>query len=242
MFWSQVKERTLSSISTIHYGHYKACAKLDKISNFLAKKVTLIARTGCPPNRWSYGLTVMLEKIAGLALVNKLQAILLMEADFNMHNKLIFGKRMMDEARASGVTPEEHYSEKDSTAEDGKFAGILMCDISRQQRRQMALVSADAGNCYDRIHHCIMLLCFLAAAVPVGAIKAMMRSIQLMKFFLRTGWGESSTCIGGDPHKIVQGMCQGNGAAPAAWLLLSTVLIRLMKRMGMEMTATSPIT
>ena len=55
IFWSRVKERTSSSISTIHYGHYKACAKSDKISNFLAKKVTLIARTGCPPGRWSYG-------------------------------------------------------------------------------------------------------------------------------------------------------------------------------------------
>ena len=31
-------------------------------------------------------------KDAGLALVSKLRAILLMEADFNMHNKLIFGK------------------------------------------------------------------------------------------------------------------------------------------------------
>ena len=75
---------------------------------------------------------------------------------------------MMDEARASGVTPEEHYSEKDSTAEDGKSAGILMCDISRQQRRRMALVSADAGNCYNRIHHCIMSLCFLAATVSTS--------------------------------------------------------------------------
>ena len=38
----------------------------------------------------------MLEKIAGVALVTKLWAILLMEADFNYHNRLIFGSRMMD--------------------------------------------------------------------------------------------------------------------------------------------------
>ena len=42
----------------------------------------------------------MLEKIAGLALVNKLRAILLMEADFNFHNKLIFGSHMLDTTRA----------------------------------------------------------------------------------------------------------------------------------------------
>jgi len=33
----------------------------------------------------------MLEKIAGIALVNKLRAILLMEADYNFHNKFLFG-------------------------------------------------------------------------------------------------------------------------------------------------------
>ena len=40
-------------------------------------------------------MSVMLEKIAGVALVTKLREILLMEADFNFHNRLIFGDRMM---------------------------------------------------------------------------------------------------------------------------------------------------
>ena len=131
-FWKRVKERTSSSLSGIHYGHYKAAANSDRISGFLAKKITLISRTGCPPERWSYGLTVMLEKIAGLALVSKLRAILLMEADFNMHNKLIFGKRMLDRARAEGIIPQEQYSDKEHTAEDGTFDKVLQSDISRQ--------------------------------------------------------------------------------------------------------------
>ena len=58
----------------------------------------------------------MLIKIAGLALVNKLRAVLLMEADFNMHNKVVFGKRMLDAVRAKGVIPDEHYSNKGKTA------------------------------------------------------------------------------------------------------------------------------
>ena len=49
----------------------------------------------------------MLEKVAGVALVSKLRAILLIEADFNYHNKLIFGKRMMDLARQHGMVPED---------------------------------------------------------------------------------------------------------------------------------------
>ena len=241
-FWKRVKERTSSSLSGIHYGHYKAAAHSDRISSFLAKKITLISRTGCPPERWSYGLTVMLEKIAGLALVSKLRAILLMEADFNMHNKLIFGKRMLDRARAEGIIPPEQYSDKEHTSEDGTFDKILQSDISRQKRIPLCIVSADAANCYDRVHHAIMALMFLAVGVHSGAIVAMLRSIQLMKFFLRTGWGESSSFIGGDILRILHGLCQGNGAAPASWLIVSSILVRAYKTMGFGASMQAPIT
>ena len=42
----------------------------------------------------------MPEKIAGLVRINKLCAILLMEANFNMHNKMIFGNRIMEKAKS----------------------------------------------------------------------------------------------------------------------------------------------
>ena len=129
----------------------------------------------------------MLEKVAGIALVNKLRAILLMEADFNFHNKLLFGKRMMATARAHGLVPPEQYSEKESTTEDGTFDKILQSDISRQFRQRMGIISADAANCYDRIHHAIMALVFLALCVGKGPIASMLTSIQLMKLFIITG-------------------------------------------------------
>ncbi len=39
--------------------------------------------------RWSRGLSVMLEKTLEVTLVTKLRAILLMEVDFNASNKII---------------------------------------------------------------------------------------------------------------------------------------------------------
>ena len=99
-------ERTLLSISGINYGHYKASDKFKKLIRFLAKKVMLVSRMVCSPERWSYGLMLILEKITGLALVNKLRAILLMGVDFNMHKKMIFGQRMMEKARWLGAVSE----------------------------------------------------------------------------------------------------------------------------------------
>ena len=48
----------------------------------------------------------MLEKKLGCTLLEKLQAILLMEADFNHSNKEIFGSRMLDNVRKYGLMPE----------------------------------------------------------------------------------------------------------------------------------------
>ena len=61
--------------------------------------MSLITKIGSAPEKWARGLSVMLDKNAGVALVTKLRAILLMEADFNFHNTLIFGTRMLDLTR-----------------------------------------------------------------------------------------------------------------------------------------------
>ena len=164
---------------------------------------------------------VMLEKIAGLALVSRLRAILIFEADFNMTNNTFSGKRILDITRAAGIIPDGYYNNKGKTAEDGKFADVLMCDLSRQKRKKLAVVSADAGGqllrqnpplyhgvslpgprhtqerntCHARQHPDDVLL----PANRMGSVGQLHR---------------------GDPRRILHGMCQGNGAAPAAWLVL----------------------
>ena len=122
-------------------------------TNFLARKITLIARGGCPPDRWGHGLQVMLEKVAGVALVNKLWAILLMDT-----NKWIFGHEAIIKMYALGYVAENQYSQKESTAEDAKLDNKLTMDLSRQLRHPLATMSADADKCYDRINHIIMSL------------------------------------------------------------------------------------
>jgi hypothetical protein len=47
----------------------------------------------------------MLEKIFGCRLVSKLRSILLMEADFNAANKIIFGNQLLENARTYNLMP-----------------------------------------------------------------------------------------------------------------------------------------
>ena len=103
----------------------------------------------------------MLEKIAGVCLVEKLCAIQLYEADFNCYSQFVFGRYTMQTLRESGYVPEELFSQKGSMAEDSKFDKTLMADLSRQARHPMIVTLADAAYCYNRVNHVVMSLIWL---------------------------------------------------------------------------------
>ncbi len=179
-------------------------------------KIALIARGGCPPDHWGHGLQVMLEKVAGVALVNKLRAILLMEGDFNYINKWIFGHEAINKLYTLGYVLGGQYSQKESTAEDACMDNRLTMDISHQLRQPLATMAADAYKCYDRINHIIMSYFLLAMVGTIGPIVAMLHPIQAMKFYQCTARGNSTTFMGGrGKDNPLQGLCQENGAAPA---------------------------
>ena len=107
----------------------------------------------------------MLEKIFGCALITKLRSILLMEADFNSTNKIIYGQRMLQTVRRYRLMPEEICSEKNRLADDGTLVKVLFYDIVRQTRLPSGIGAVDADNCYDRIAHPITLLIFQSLGV-----------------------------------------------------------------------------
>ncbi len=218
--WGPTKEETALSVSGRYFGHYKAGLRSAYISYLQALQATLIVKQGIVLERWSRGLSVILEKIFGCSLITKLQSILLMEADFNSTNKVIYGICMLAKVRKYKLMPEEVYSKWNHLADKGTLSKVLFYDIVRQLQRPAGLASVDTDNCYDRIAHPMASMVFQAFGIPTPAIESMPTTIQNMKFFLRTNYGDSEDYAGGDhddskdPIKM-QGMCQGNGASPA---------------------------
>ena len=174
-FWRKVNEFTSSSMSGVHYSHYVHNVSSTEI---LARQLTVIARSGIPPESWSVGLQVMLEKIAGVCLVKKLQAIQFYEADFNCYNQFIFGKQAMITLTESRYIPKELFSQNGSTSEDTKFDKTLMADLSRQARHPMPIISADAAYGYDRANHVIMSLVWLV--LTKGNVPAIVAAMQCL--------------------------------------------------------------
>jgi hypothetical protein len=64
-----------------------------------------------------------------------------------------------------------------------------------------------------------------------------------MKFFQRTGFGESKTFFGGPLYfPYIMGLGQGNRAAPPSWVQLSAVLVNVYKQLNLGSMITDLIT
>jgi hypothetical protein len=160
-----------------------------------------------------------------------------MEADFNATNKTVYGIRMLANVGKYKLMPEEVYSERNRLADNGTLSKILFFDIAWQLRHSAGLASVDADNCYDHITHPMASMIFQAFGVPTPAMVSKLSTIQRIKFFLCTGYSDSEGYAGVDKDYAedpirTQGMCQGNGASPAAWLVTSIPMIKAHRRKG----------
>lgn len=188
------------------------------------------------------GLTVMLEKIAHCVRVDKLRAILLMEADFNFANKLVFGKKMVDNMEGAGVIPPEAMgSRKDMVAIEVLILRRIIFDLSCAQRQSGCLASVDAKTCYDQVTHSITSMIFQALGVELGETMCLRMALACMTFHIRTAHGDSDQTYGGSLRVPFQGLVQRNGGAPTGWLAVSIFLIYIQRQSGHILDTTSAI-
>jgi hypothetical protein len=124
-YWKVVNKETSSSESGLHFGHYIEGSKSDIISHYHTARVTVTLAHAVQLKRWSQGLLVMLEKTLGVTLVTKLRAILLMEGDLNATNKIVYGVRMMHNARGHQLMLEEIFSKKKRMADNRTLCKTL---------------------------------------------------------------------------------------------------------------------
>ncbi len=108
-YWAIVNKETSSSEPGLHFGHIIS-SKSDIIAHNHAARVTVVLAHAIQLKCWSRGLFVMLKKSLGVTLVTKLRAMLLMEAEFNASNKIIYGVRMMGQAHDHNLMSDEIYS------------------------------------------------------------------------------------------------------------------------------------
>jgi hypothetical protein len=138
-YWKVVNEETSSSESGLHFGHYIVGCQSYLITHYHAAGVTVTLAQAFQLERWSCSLSVMLEKTLRVTLVTKLHTILLMEGDYNATNKIIYGDRMIRNARGYCLMPKEIFSKKNKWQTTARCAKIYFMTLLNKQESQPQL-------------------------------------------------------------------------------------------------------
>ena len=138
----------------MRFGHYKAQAQSIMLATFRCKLINLVIKNKVPLERWLNGISIMLEKMKGIIQVDKLRAILLLEADLNALHKIMFNGRVLPALEEKKLIPIETIGSRGrQSAHHVALGKKLISDIGNQIKLPMITISADATNCFDRMAH-----------------------------------------------------------------------------------------
>ena len=82
------------------------------------------------------------------------------------------------------------------------------------------------------------------AGAPRTAVESMFGTIRQLQHAVRTSFGDSEETFGGEDWRILNplhGVGQGNGAGPAIWAVISSVLFDYIRDKGYGMHLRSPL-
>lgn len=206
-------KETTASYPPLHYGHFKAACESDILATVNLMFMNTPFQHGIPLDRWSNSYHCMIQKKA-LPYINKLRIVQLYCADFNSYLKYIIGRRLMRHSEKHGVTNDQLYAKKGSSAKDALLTTRLIFDNSRLSRDNMVFILNDLKGNYDRVRPACNTITTRRIGLPKGPAVCHAMALRLMKHYIRTGYGISELYILWSITQNLGGIGQGNGAGP----------------------------
>jgi hypothetical protein len=230
--FSQWKEKTSTSPSGRHLGHYKAIIQNETLLTCLTKFLNLILEKGLVLTRWCNAVNIMIEKDNGQPKITRLCIIHLFEADLNFFLKLQWGSRLVRRADTHNLLNDgQHGSVPRRTAMDPIMLTELTTDLCRQLKHNLARFDNDASACYDRIIVALGMLAARRCGMPEQSVNTHATCLQHMRYSVKTQHGISDDAYQGTLQSPVFGTGQGSGTSPAVWLTIVVTLMNTMDRL-----------
>lgn len=240
-FWRKAKERTSCYPGELSFSTLKASAQDDALCEWECIMMRLPLFSGYTPMRWKKVLDIMILKKAGLHQVDSLRTIILFQPDCNYAFKFIGHEMMTHAEMCKTLAPEQFGSRRGHWAIDQATNKTLTNDILRQTKLPGGICANDAKSCYDLIVHTTAALAMRRQGVPEGVISCLFNTLQEAQHYVCTAYGDSSTYFGGLSVIPMHGICQGNGAGPAMWAVVSTPILDMLRSAGLRCHLRTPI-
>ena len=240
--WKKQKLRTSSERSHLGFPDMKAATASKHLATIDLNLRQLPYRHGFAMPAYKNFTDFQILKKAAVFEVEKMRTIQLMPAAFNMNNKKT-GKEAMRRAEALQLLPDEQAgSRKGHRSILTALNKVLTNDLIRARRIPGVMIFNDAKSCYDRIVLWLAALALRRLGTSKPATLEMMETLQGAQHKICTAYGDSNHSYGGEfTYPPLQGVGQGNGAGPAIWVAISSVLLSIMRMKGFGFSVLSAL-
>jgi hypothetical protein len=169
-------------------------ATRGRIQQIQADIINIPIGIGFSPSRWQTIVNAMLEKIAGKPLLHKLRVIHIVEADYNLALKEIFGRRLMYNCERFGTLGDyQDGFQKGRSTIKTLLQNELFNDYNKRLRINNFVGMTDISGCFDRILPPIISLLNRRNGCPEEAVTCHAETLQNAKYFLKTKQGISTS-------------------------------------------------
>ena len=241
------RESTTTSPSGRHIGLYKTIFNKDTddktkaIANNIAKIVNTLLQNGMGLDRWRRVVNMMIHKIDGIFLLDKLRVIHIFEADYNGTIGILFNRTILYAAEQNNLINNNQWGcRPHRQAQDALLLKELTYNLSCTTKTTLATFDNDATGCFDRVPCTIAML----ASRRLGAHKNMCRlqadTLRHIQHQLKTAYGLSNVTYHSSDIVEIHGQGQGSRAGPPTWVFVSSLLLDCMQKLTTGVTFTCP--
>jgi hypothetical protein len=234
-------ERTSTSPSGIHLGHYKAIVlrndadlSTEEGQELENKRTALVRahvaminysiRHAYSYTRWKQVVNVMIEKEPGNARVHRLRVIHIYEADYNFLLQAKWREMIRTAENENTLHPGQYGGRAGRDALIPTFLEEMKNEISYATRKSLINFDNDAASCYDRIIPCLASLIGRKFGLHRNIVFVHATTLEETKYKLKTSLGVSDEFYENCQAYPIYGTGQGSGNSPAIWCIISSTL------------------
>jgi len=224
------KEKTSTSPSSRHYGHYKALLESapDALHDIF-RLMKISVKNGVFLQRYKKTLTTLICKESGTPYLHRFRPIHIIEAELQFITKSIWAKKMIRHAESNQwVTDAQYGGRRGRQAQSSVLNTTLYYDIHRQLRKDYTSNDDDMKANFDREIPHYSAAELRSIGMPFEAGQFMIKATASQEYFIRTSSGTSDLSYSYSNERPIWGLGQGVGWAGACWQITASTISKCM--------------